>query len=201
VHSDKSKGFHSPSPGQSRGWEKHRPGGDGHPGQSPPPPLVTTPASDVHPHRSPRGSPPTPPSSSRSAPGKPRGGQPLLSSPLGFRAAEHSEAPMNHLAAESLAQPGLWRASSCVGLLCASHGILLHLLRCFFLYSLRVIIFFFLPRSTNQLPEPATRIAGEAGGWLGGVTDGTGDAGCRSQGHVQHFNWPAGTDFLPNSIF
>lgn len=31
--------------------------------------------------------------------------------------------------------------------------------------------------------------------------DGTGDAGCRFQGHVQHFNWLAWTDFLANSIF
>lgn len=31
--------------------------------------------------------------------------------------------------------------------------------------------------------------------------DDTRDAGCRSQGHVQHFNWSACTDFLTTAFF
>ena len=83
MRSDKSKGFHSPSPGQSHGWEKHRPEGKRHPVQpraelsaAAPLPLVTTPASHFHPHRLrylPRGSLLTPPFSLRSALGKLQG--------------------------------------------------------------------------------------------------------------------------------
>lgn len=106
---------------------------------------------------------------------------------------------MDRLAGERPARPDLRRASSHLGLLRASRGILLHLFcRFFFIHC---GFFSFLPCSTSQLPEPATCAAGEAGGRLEGVMDGRGGAGCSSQGHVQHFNWSACTDFLTNSIF